>query len=733
MKKYIKKSLSVLLAFVLLLSLSINTFATQTDAELYSVYADGMLFKQNEDAFLAGTAEKGSKISLDLKNSSGEIVASNEVITGNNGNFKIGFISPAGSFEEYTITLYENGVVFDTLENVVFGEIWLASGQSNMAMPLIGTVEGKEMQNNGEKASKWIRFLQLPDLPVYDGSSENIPAFPLDDVEGSCWFNGESGSIYGFSAVAFFFAEELFKSLDMPLGVIQSALGGSSIISWLPREAIDADEKVKKYIENDNEYIKISDWDNTKIDHYTDMTANYNKKIHPIKNFKLSGMIWYQGETDIILRSSYGEYMAKFDLLQKTYSNLFGFDGLLPIVFTQIASYCYYTDFRLQLFNDELAQIQKASPDTRAVTTIYDVPLDYDSVAMSIHPIIKAPVGKRMAFAASGLVYGKHSTYTAAYPEMVTAEENSLIIKLKNTGDKLVSNGKALKGFAVCGDDGIYFPANAEIISANTIMLTSASVKNPVSATYAITQTNSRSNLYSSIDGTLFPVSPFITDRNYTYHLWKDNGWTDCDSEEIWRSHSNELSGFYKTWQAENAECKIKEESRYSGDAGLNITSDNTEFSVSPITLYPNGKVMEDTDRNIRDYKLLTFKIRNNGAEDIAFSSMVIDGQYMNVSPYILGEKSCGVSIPADGQWHTVTLDLSRLCVNANPYIIAMRTNLKLISEIKFNFENSSGANADISLDDFEFIATKETNTIYDIFTDFCEMIIRYLNSVFNR
>ncbi len=731
MKNHVKKSLSFFLVFAMLIPLCISAFAVQTDAKLYGVYADGMLFKQNEEAIVAGTAEKGSKITLDVRNSSGEIIASNETVAENDGIFEISFNAPEGSFEEYTITLFQNGTAFEALDNVVFGEVWLASGQSNMAMPLGGTVEGMAMQRNNVTVSKWIRFLQLPDLPVYNGSAENIPAFPLDDVEGCRWFNGESGSIYGFSAVAFNFAEELFNSLDMPLGVIQSALGGSSIASWLPREAIDADEKVKEYIKDDDKYIELSEWNKKKIDPYTDMTANYNNKIHPLRNFKLSGMIWYQGETDIIMDSVYGEYTAKFNLLQKTYSELFGFDGLLPIVYTQIASYCYGDDFRLQLFNDELSRIQQISPGTRAVSTIYDVPLDYDAVMMSIHPTVKAPVGERMAFAAAGLVYGKHNTYTAAYPETVTASENCLTIKLKNTGDGLASDGEVLKGFAVCGEDGIYFPANAEIISKDTVKLTSPSVKNPVSATYALSQTNARSNLYSSIDGTLFPVSPFITDRSYTYHLWKDNGWTDCDTDEIWRSERNEYSGLYKTWQAENAQCKITADSAYSGDAGLNVTSTAAEFSVSPVMLYPNGEIMDDIDENIRDYKLLSFKIRNNGTEEIKFTSMVIDGKFISVSPCISGESSCGTSIPADGAWHTVTLDLNRLCFASSRYVAAMRINLEKISSIKLSFENANGESSDLSIDEFGFFAQKETNTVYDILTDFCERIIRYLNSVF--
>ncbi len=715
MKKYCKIFLSLILTFVLAFSLCIPAFAVKTSAKLYETYASGMLFKQNEEAVLAGTAERGSKITAEIKNSSGVIIANGEETTADDGVFNVKFHAPAGSFEEYTITLFENGQEFDKLENIVFGELWLASGQSNMDMPLVQSSLGKEMQANGKKLSKWIRLCYVPVSPEYNGSTEKIPYLPQDDIKGCRWYNGEDNSVYGFSAVGAFFAERLFENFSMPLGVVQSSLGGSTIRSWLSREDIDSSDVADILLEN-GDYISKKNWDENNMNMYADMSANYNKKIHPLKNFHFSGMIWYQGESDA--HSDYGDYSKQLELLQKSYSKLFGFDGNLPLILTQLASYTY-SKFKLQKFNIELTDFQQADPASRAVTTIYDVPLTYEVSIHAIHPIEKHQVGRRMAFCAEGLVYGKRDTYTAATVEKAEIDSNSIVVKLKNTGNGLKTNGDILRGFAVCGDDGVYLPADAEIIANDTVRIYSKQVSSPVSASYAVSQSNQRSNLYSDIDGYTFPVSPFITDKNYQNSLWCDNGWTDCDYDKMWRTHSNELTGYYDTWTAENADVSITSDSAFSGTGGLSVTSSTKDFSISPVTTYSDGKSIADLDCDFKKYKTMTFKVRNNGFADITFISLEIDGTDSKISPRIAEEKSFGTVIPADGNWYTVTLDLTKIYYTDFPQVISLRFNLEDINSFKFNFENESGDTSDISIDEIEFSTQKVSKNIFDLIKEF--------------
>lgn len=701
MNKTIKCSVSLFVAILMIISIVPVSFAENSPAKLYEMYDDGMLFKQNSEAVFAGTAMKNSAISCELKNSDGTVIAAGTTKASGDGTFAVSVKAPQGGYSEYTVTLCADGQVFSQINHVVFGELWLASGQSNIDLPLAQSTVGSEMKAKGKTGNSWLRFLWIPSYPEYNGKSENVPLNPQQDIKGCKWIKGSDSSIYGFSAVGYFFAQKLMEKLDMPVGVIQSSLSGSTIASWLSREAIDGEKDVKDIYTNRGAYIPSDKWDEANRNIYMDISGNYNKKIAPLKNFRLSGMLWYQGESEVMLNSSYGEYSKQLDLLQRSYSDAFSYDGTLPLVFTQLSSYDYADDFRLQQFNIELSQFQNADTNSRAMMSIYDVDLTYDTALGPIHPIAKDVVGERMVFCAEGLVYGKDSCYTSATVETVSIDENAVYITFKNTGDGLICGGETLKGFSVCGENGIYLPAFAEIIDKDTVRL-SSNVTNPVSAAYAVTQSNGRSNLFALVDGYRMPVSPFITDMKYSENLWKDNGWTDCDSERIWRTHTNELAGYYDTWTAENAACSVTKNSAYSGEGGLSVVSSKTSFSVNPILTDKNGKVLFDIDSDLRKYNALSFKIRNNSSSELNLNYIKITNGSQWIAPAVLGTDSCSVIIPADGQWHTVAFDLTKLYKSANTQSKADKIELKGIDGLHLCFEANE---ADLSIDDFEFTA----------------------------
>ncbi|MBQ1243504.1 MAG: hypothetical protein IIX98_03905, partial [Clostridia bacterium] len=138
-----KKTFAMILITAILFCFGISASAeTGAQATLYNYYGDNMLFKQNDDAIFAGTAAAGSEIICTLTNSSGETVAVANTVASADNTFSLSFKAPAGSFEEYTATLTVNGEIFDELTGVVFGELWLAGGQSNMQWILISTAEG---------------------------------------------------------------------------------------------------------------------------------------------------------------------------------------------------------------------------------------------------------------------------------------------------------------------------------------------------------------------------------------------------------------------------------------------------------------------------------------------------------------------------------------------------------------------------------------------------------------
>ncbi len=157
-----KKSISVLLALILAFCCMPFAVAETAETRLYNVYGDGMLFQQNDEAILAGTAKKGSEIAATLFDDENNIVEKSEGTTKADGTFTVSFNAPEGGFEEYTVTVSENGKEFAKLSRVVFGELWLASGQSNMQYPLSQAKGGYDDWVNDKKHSKWLRVLMVP-------------------------------------------------------------------------------------------------------------------------------------------------------------------------------------------------------------------------------------------------------------------------------------------------------------------------------------------------------------------------------------------------------------------------------------------------------------------------------------------------------------------------------------------------------------------------------------------
>lgn len=713
MKNIFKITASILILIMLLTSiLPVN--ASVTKAKLLNIYSDGMLFKQSSEGVICGSAEPDSKIKLDLYDQSGALAEISETITGKDGKFSISFDTPAGSFNEYKICLFEDGKLFDTLDNIVFGELWLASGQSNMQYPLGQSKTGLQMYNEQRKLSHWLRVLLVPAYPEYKNSTSLVPLNPQEDISDAVWVSGEDSSIYGMSAVAYFFAEQLMNEINMPVGILNSSLGGSTIVSWLSRETIDNNQEIKDYLFEREEYITKESWKEDSQSVYYDMTANFNQKIAPLKNFRLSGMLWYQGETDLMFGNT--KYSEHIDLLQKSYSDLFNYkNGLLPFIFTQLAAYNYSDDgVLLSDWNSLYTEIQEAEPDSRALVTIYDIPLTFFPEVGLIHPERKKEVGQRMAFAATRMLYTKQNSFTSPTIDTVTINGNEVLVKFKNTGDGLKSNGTEIKGFSICDKNGIFVNATAEITDCNTVKVSSSEISAPVSVSYAYCTANQSANLYASSDGKLtLPVAPFVSDRGFTDNLWKINPWTFCDEELIWHTEDDKFSGYYNSWEANNSEISYSD--------NLTLTSSEKCFSVSPVISYKDGllsKPFIDTENDFSKYGKLSFRIKNTGNENIIFEGARL---YINsalwYSPEIDNTLDIATTIPNDGEWHTVTLNLNKLYHLGNECSLSYdNSKIREITKIDFNFSGKQAAESKISIDSFTFTPDYENcGTSYDV------------------
>ncbi|MCQ2471825.1 MAG: hypothetical protein MJ147_07295 [Clostridia bacterium] len=709
MKKFFKIIISAVLCICFVIGTAPLSFAKgeEPTAKLNNVYGNNMLFQQKKEVRLVGKGKSGAEIGCELLDSSGNGICKEKSYASKSGTFTVTFKAPAGGYENYTINLYENGALFQTLKDVAFGELWLASGQSNMQY---GFAQSSTYKENS-KRSEWMRFLYVDPFATYNGSENEFPYEAQQDIESGscCWLKGND-NINSVSAVSVYFAQDLQRKLDMPVGVLTPNLGGSLLVTWLARETVDSDQKFADYIKEQGLYLAENEWESSKVDWFRTMTSNYNKKVAPLRNFNIAGMIWYQGESEILLDWEIGYYKRGLELLQSSYSELFRFSGKMPFIATQVAPF-EYTDKKLNLHNDEFIQFQMEDEVSRAITTIYDISLSYIPASGGIHPETKQPVGERMSACAQGLVYGMNNCHTAATVESTKIDGSDFYVTFKNTGDGLVAGGDYLRGFALCGEGGVYVQANAEIVSENTVRIFCDEVENPVAAAYAFSENNTESNLYSSMNGEKFmPVAPFATYTEDDALYWEDPSWARCDSEKAWFLAGNSDAGSFDVWNSENADVSVDNENQFEGEGCINVKSesDKKAFSISPVYTYNKDKKTVYYDHMITDwskYNTLSVMVKNNGENDVQLDKLKF---YVNgvtwFSPDVNGNCESGAVIPADGQWHKLTFDLDRLYLHGNECgAIYSRKKLADVKSFELCFKDGKGQSSDISIDDFRF------------------------------
>ncbi len=679
-----------------------GAFAAQGETRLYNVYGDHMLFQQNEDAVFAGVAPAGTKIAVTLRDSSGSEVRSSEGTALENGTFTLSFKAPSGGFEAYSAQISANGSVFQTLSDIVFGELWLSSGQSNMEYILFGTPEGKQMKAEGKTGSGGIRILNVPHK-MKDGVMI-ADSVPQTDVQGCSWFPADSEKVFEISAVAYFFAEDLIKKLDMPVGILNVAVGGSAIAPWISRQAIEGNPDVLSAMKKHKAYISLEEWDRSERSYYSDMTGLYNTKVAPLTNFRPAGCIWYQGETEIFAKNETSYYSQLFNLMQDSYTSLFSHSGgKLPFVFSQLAPYNYgLGPYGVTEFNEVFTSLVKEDSATRSEVVINDILPEYDADNHPIHPNNKKPVGERMSNCAFSLLYGGEAPSSSPYMTGAKVRDGSVFVEFANAGDGLMCGDDEIRGFSVYGDGGICVGAKAEIVSANTVRVYSDKVPDPKGAAYAVNSYISGVNLYSSYDNELYlPAASFGCGDSAITKLFDDADWLNCDTLAAWQCRDDK-AGFKDVWKGNNASLSISDD-RVQGKGSLKINGTGS-FSAAAI-LYEEkdgAKLPYDSfDTDFKDYSAVSISFKNNGSSDITLKGIRIYGQTnLYFCPVCEESGRSSVVIPADSMWHEYTFNLNRLGFNGLEAGVLPNFVLGKAGKAELCFE---GDNAEILCDGISF------------------------------
>ncbi|RXM45658.1 sialate O-acetylesterase [Flavobacterium sp. YO12] len=501
------KNPNKILLLLLVLSAKLSLSA---QVKLPALVSDNMVLQQNTKVNLWGWASPNEKINIQLGWSNLPV----NVTADAEGNWKTTVETPKGGETAYDIIIEASNKI--TLKNILIGEVWLCSGQSNMFFP-VGREEGtwKTGVKNYEEEVKNAVF---PNIRLFTVAL-NASAKPLEDVTGS-WKICSPESIKTFSAVAFFFGRDLYQKLNVPIGLLSTSWGGTKAEAWTAQSVLEEDVAFLPILQEDAKNEKVYQ---EKLEAYYLALTNeriasaanapksqlkkpkkepnktsyvlYNAMLHPLVNYTIKGTIWYQGE------SNSGKaylYRSLFPTMVKSWREEWK-QGEFPFYYVQI------TPHKGQ--NAEIRETQlmslKTIPNSGMVVTT-DV-----GDAQNIHPIDKQTVGYRLALIARAKTYGENKlVYSGPIFNHMKIKKQKVQLFFDYADSGLKKTGDTLKEFEIAGNDQVFYPAEAKI-EGKTIVVTSPKVKEPVAVRFAW-KAVPEPNLFNNEN---LPASPFRTDE----------------------------------------------------------------------------------------------------------------------------------------------------------------------------------------------------------------------------
>jgi sialate O-acetylesterase len=443
---------------LLIISLTVLLCETVTaEIKLPAIVSSNMVLQRNTKVKLCGWADANEKITIKtswLKNTI-NIQADAE------GNWYAD-VQTTNSKEPQSINLKSKTSTI-ALENILFGEVWLCSGQSNMEMPMKGYT-GQPIFGSAEAVVK----ANNPHLRLFSVTRTKGAKNPLKDLEKySAWQQATPENILKFSAVGYFYGQQLQEILDVPVGLIFTAWGGSSVEAWTSTEALSKYQK-----------IEFSDEDINSKPNNTP-TALFNSMINPLIPFTIKGAIWYQGESN---REKADLYKKLFPAMVEDWRKRWAI-GDFPFYYVQIAPFAYGGNDTENSKNS--AFIREVQLQCLDIIPNSGIAITMDIGAEnSIHPPKKKEVADRLLYNALNQTYSfKTINYAGPIFDSMEIKDAGLLLKFKNEENGIYSyNG--LEGFEIAGNDKVFYPAVAKIVDRKKVLVSSDKVSNPVAVRY---------------------------------------------------------------------------------------------------------------------------------------------------------------------------------------------------------------------------------------------------------
>ena len=466
----------LVIVFISLIFLPNNT-SLFAKIKLPGIIASNMVLQRNTSVKIWGWANSGEKISIKASWLANEI----KITTPENGRWEV-ILKTTLSKDPQTIKLssLESNI---KLENILFGEVWVCSGQSNMRMPLKGYTGQPTFEGNAAIANSRNNNIRLFSI------TENGNPMPLDTVAGyKKWDIANPNNTKDFSAVAYFYGQKLEEILEVPVGIIMTSWGGTRIQPWMSKEAVTPFLDVNKVKKDTTEkYKRIP-------------SAIYNAMINPITSYTIKGVLWYQGETNRDEPKLYQQLLPEMVKDWRKQWNI----GEFPFYYVQIAPNKYIDKSKSQFQREAQLKALEVIPNS-GMAVLSDIGSE-----QTIHPPRKKEVAERLLYIALNKTYGfKEVDCTGPIYKSMEAKEGALFLNFNFAETGIYSSELEVSNFEIAGADKIFHPAKAMIINHKQVKVSSSEVTEPVAVRYGW------NNWFvgTLFDNNMLPASSFRSDN----------------------------------------------------------------------------------------------------------------------------------------------------------------------------------------------------------------------------
>ena len=519
-----RKAATALALFVLLLGAS----QALAEVKLASPFTDHMVFQRDKKVPVWGTADPGESVTVEF------VGQKKSVKAGADGKWRVNLDSLPASDESRTLTVTGSATkAAIKCDDVLVGEVWLCSGQSNMDFTLAKTTRHYFAGVLNE--TQEVAAANYPNIRMFTGGWRTSYE-PQSSVSG-IWLVCTPENAREFSAIGYLFARDMQKELKVPFGIITESFGASTAEAWTSREALAANPKLKPLLETFDANVaayktnppdmtaSLKAWedaaakakaagkaaprrpgDRNPAQDQHNPTVMFNGMIAPVIPYAIRGVLWYQGEAINGGTNGYKLYPLLQSTLIKDWRQRWG-KGDFPFYLCQLAALKSWPNRPDTWYNN---------PDVReAQATVLSIPNTGMAVTIdigdpaNIHPKDKQDVADRLTRIALAKTYGRKLEYSGPVYDSMKIEGNAIRIKFTHAGSGLAAKGGDLKTFIIAGKDGKFLPATARI-DKDTLLVSSPNVAAPVAVRYAWENYPDGCNLYN---GEGLPAAPFRTDK----------------------------------------------------------------------------------------------------------------------------------------------------------------------------------------------------------------------------